>query len=107
MASQIRTLKIQAYEDALEKQKLELDYMQLQIEPHFYLNALNLSIRWHQAEDVELIGGTDREPFSVSPLYCQQSEWKNDGSGRKQAYRSLPEDYGDPFRRKFPIHSGD
>ena len=29
MASQIRTLKIQAYEDALEKQKLELDYMQL------------------------------------------------------------------------------
>lgn len=56
MASQIRTLKIQAYEDALEKQKLELDYMQLQIEPHFYLNALNLINTMAQAEDVELIG---------------------------------------------------
>ena len=104
MASQIRTLKIQAYEDALEKQKLELDYMQLQIEPHFYLNALNLINTMAQAEDVELIGELTE---NLSPLYCQQSEWKNDGSGRKQAYRSLPEDYGDPFRRKFPIHSGD
>lgn len=56
MASQIRTLKIKAYEDALEKQKLELDYMQLQIEPHFYLNALNLINTMAQAEDVELIG---------------------------------------------------
>ena len=56
MVSQIRTLKIQTYEDALEKQKLELDYMQLQIEPHFYLNALNLLNTMAQAEDVELIG---------------------------------------------------
>ena len=56
MVSQIRTLKIQTYEDALEKQKLELDYMQLQIEPHFYLNALNLINTMAQAEDVELIG---------------------------------------------------
>ena len=56
MVKQIKTLKIQTYEDALEKQKLELDYMQLQIEPHFYLNALNLINTMAQAEDVELIG---------------------------------------------------
>ncbi len=56
MVTQIKTLKIQSYEDALEKQKLELDYMQLQIEPHFYLNALNLINTMAQAEDVELIG---------------------------------------------------
>ncbi len=55
MVAQIRTLKIQVYEDALEKKQLEMDYLQLQLEPHFFLNALNLVSLMAQAGDTQLI----------------------------------------------------
>ena len=38
----IKALKIGIYEKELEKQKTELETMQMQIRPHFYLNCLNL-----------------------------------------------------------------
>lgn len=38
----IKALKIEIYEKELEKQKTELETMQMQIRPHFYLNCLNL-----------------------------------------------------------------
>ncbi len=41
MIKQIRRLKITLYEQELEKQKVEMDYLKLQIRPHFYLNCLN------------------------------------------------------------------
>lgn len=41
MIHQIRRLKITLYEQELEKQKIEMDYLKLQIRPHFYLNCLN------------------------------------------------------------------
>lgn len=40
MMAQIKLLKVRAYEEALEKQKNELNYLHLQIKPHFYLNCL-------------------------------------------------------------------
>jgi len=41
MIHQIKRLKITLYEQELEKQKIEMDYLKLQIRPHFYLNCLN------------------------------------------------------------------
>lgn len=41
MIRQIRRLKITLYEQELENQKVEMDYLKLQIRPHFYLNCLN------------------------------------------------------------------
>lgn len=41
MIHQIRRLKITLYERELEKQKVEMDFLKLQIRPHFYLNCLN------------------------------------------------------------------
>lgn len=38
----IKSLKIDIYEKELEKQKTELETMQMQIRPHFYLNCLSL-----------------------------------------------------------------
>lgn len=38
----IKALKIDIYEKELEKQKTELETMQMQIRPHFYLNCLSL-----------------------------------------------------------------
>ncbi len=41
LVRQIRRLKITLYEQELEKQKVEMDFLKLQIRPHFYLNCLN------------------------------------------------------------------
>lgn len=42
MAEKIKTLKIQNYEKELEREKMELKNLQLQIRPHFLLNTFNL-----------------------------------------------------------------
>ncbi len=42
MMEKIRSLKIEAYEKQLEKEKMELETLQLQIRPHFLLNTFNL-----------------------------------------------------------------
>lgn len=42
MMQQINHLKIMVYEERLHKQKSELRYLQLQSNPHYYLNSLNL-----------------------------------------------------------------
>lgn len=40
MLEQIKTLRVKAYEDELEGQRIKLGYYQLQLKPHFYLNCL-------------------------------------------------------------------
>ncbi|SHO45355.1 sensor histidine kinase [Anaerocolumna xylanovorans] len=42
LADEINKLKINVYEEQLEKKKVELDYAQLQVRPHFYINCLNV-----------------------------------------------------------------
>lgn len=42
ICGQVRELKIRTYEQQLEQQKLLLDYMHLQIQPHFYINCMSL-----------------------------------------------------------------
>lgn len=42
LTKEISRLRIEAYENELERQKIQMDYMQLQIKPHFFLNSLNL-----------------------------------------------------------------
>ena len=60
MVSQIKNLKVQAYEDEIEKNKIRMQYMQVQIEPHFYLNALNTINAMAQVGDDELIQSLTR-----------------------------------------------
>lgn len=40
MVTEIKNLKISQYEEKIELQKAELKYLQMQIRPHFFLNAL-------------------------------------------------------------------
>lgn len=40
LLEQIKIFKIDIYERELEKQRIQLDYMKLQIKPHFFLNCL-------------------------------------------------------------------
>ncbi|MBM7568884.1 sensor histidine kinase [Paenibacillus sacheonensis] len=40
LVKQIKAYKIDIYEREIEKQRIQLDYMKLQIKPHFFLNCL-------------------------------------------------------------------
>lgn len=40
MLKEIKNLKIESYEKEIEKRKVEFQYLQLQIRPHFYLNCM-------------------------------------------------------------------
>ncbi|WP_223068625.1 sensor histidine kinase [Paenibacillus caui] len=40
LIEQVKKFKIDLYERELEKQRIQLDYMKLQIKPHFFLNCL-------------------------------------------------------------------
>lgn len=42
MTEQIRTLKIDVYEQKVRRQKAELQYLKLQVNPHFYINCLDV-----------------------------------------------------------------
>lgn len=55
MMDQIMCLKIDNYERKLEKKKIELSNLQLQIRPHFLLNSFNLLFNLAQMKDYEKI----------------------------------------------------
>lgn len=55
MVSQIKQLKINVYEEQLLVQKAELKHLQLQINPHFYLNSLNTIYNLAQFQNYGLI----------------------------------------------------
>lgn len=55
MVLQIRELKIHVYEEKINKQKAELKHLQLQINPHFFLNSLNVIFQLAQVKDFRLI----------------------------------------------------
>jgi len=42
MMTEIQRLRISVYEEQLNKQKAELQHLQLQLNPHFFINTLNL-----------------------------------------------------------------
>lgn len=55
MVTEIKGLKIDNYEKELEAQKSLLQYLQLQVNPHFYLNALNIIYSLAQVKDYKMI----------------------------------------------------
>lgn len=58
---EIKKLKISIYEQELEKKRIQMDFMQLQIRPHFYLNCLTTIYSmaqtqlYHEIEQMTLI----------------------------------------------------
>lgn len=41
LLSEVERLKVAVYEQGIEKQAIQMDFLKLQIKPHFYLNCLN------------------------------------------------------------------
>lgn len=52
---EIKTLKIDMYEERLHKQKIQMQYLQSQIAPHFLINCLNTVYQLADAEQPELL----------------------------------------------------
>ncbi|WP_019004516.1 sensor histidine kinase [Cohnella laeviribosi] len=55
MISQIQKLKIDVYEEQLNRQRAELQHLQLQIKPHFFLNSLNIVYHLAKTKKYDLI----------------------------------------------------
>ncbi|ACT02267.1 histidine kinase [Paenibacillus sp. JDR-2] len=55
MISKIEELKIHVYEEQLSKQRAELKQLQLQINPHFFMNSLNILYNLAQVKQFEPI----------------------------------------------------
>ena len=55
MLRQIQKLKIEKYEVQLEAQKASMQYLQLQIKPHFYVNLLNIIYALAEQQDFGMI----------------------------------------------------
>lgn len=55
MVGEIEDLKINVYEEKLNHQKAELKHLQLQINPHFFLNSLNIIFNLAILRDYKLI----------------------------------------------------
>lgn len=55
MKVQIRNLKIQGYEQKIREQNIHMQYLFSQIQPHFFLNALNVIYSFAEIERYDLI----------------------------------------------------
>lgn len=54
MMNQIQTLKIDIYESEISKQRVRLDYLSQQIQPHFILNTLNIIYSYEAHEYAQI-----------------------------------------------------
>lgn len=55
MKSQIHHLKIQSYEQQIREQKIHMEYLFGQMQPHFFLNALNVIYSFVEIQRYDLI----------------------------------------------------
>lgn len=55
MTTEIEHLKIDVYEEKLRKQEANMQLLQMQIKPHFFLNTLTTIMGFAQAKDYEMV----------------------------------------------------
>lgn len=55
MMSEIQTLRVNVFEEQLNKQREELQRLQMQVNPHFFLNSLNIVYNLAKVKNFELI----------------------------------------------------
>lgn len=55
MSAQIKNLKINIYEERIRNQKARLDFYQIQINPHFFINTLNTIYSFAQTNNCAMV----------------------------------------------------
>lgn len=66
LVERVGKLKIEKYESELKSQKATMQYLQLQIKPHFYANLLNIIYSLAQSRDYETIQRVSRAIVNYS-----------------------------------------
>ncbi|MCI7812740.1 MAG: histidine kinase [Robinsoniella sp.] len=55
MLKEIKHLKIKVYEEKIQKQKAQLDFLQIQTNPHFFINAMNVLYSYARLNNMEMV----------------------------------------------------
>lgn len=71
MLTKINDLKLEAYEKKLDLKQAQLQYLQLQIRPHFYLNCLK-SLYGMAEKNNTARSGKHSGSFRIFPLYLSK-----------------------------------
>ncbi len=58
MVEQVKNLRLMAYEEEINRQKAQLRYLQLQVNPHFFLNCLKVLYALSQKGNIEQLQDT-------------------------------------------------
>lgn len=98
MVNQIHTLKIEAYEQDIEKLKMETTNLRLQINPHLLLNSLNMIYSLAQSRNYEVITQYTEKLME----YFRYSLRQNDELVKLSAEMDFVKHYLDIQRIRFP-----
>lgn len=74
MVVEIQDLKIDVYEERLHAQKAEMKHLQMQINPHFFLNTLNIVFQLADLQRYELVKKTVRHLVQYFRFMLQVKE---------------------------------
>lgn len=73
MVEEIKDLKIGVYEERLNAQKAEMKHLQMQINPHFFLNTMNIIFQLADMKRYELVKKTVRHMVQYFRFMLQAS----------------------------------
>lgn len=112
MVQEIKNLKIQVYEEIVQRQKTELEFLQIQIKPHFFINALNLIFNYARMEELSTVKALTmnlvrhfrytlygknlvpiREEIAFIHNYLEINEWKNRDSCSIEFIAKIPKEF--------------
>lgn len=111
MVQEMKHLKIQVYEEIVQRQKTELEFLQIQIKPHFFMNALNLIFNYARMDQIATVKAITlnlvrhfrytlygknlvsiREEIAFIHNYLEINEWKNRDSCSIRFVSQIPEE---------------
>lgn len=114
MVKEIRSLKIKVYEEQLQKQKAQLDFLRIQINPHFFINAMNVLYHYALLKNLEMVQNmtlslvrhfrytlygdpmvTIREEIEFIQNYLHLQDLRNDGKSNIILDIEIPENLMD------------
>lgn len=55
MLKEIKNLKIKVYEEKIQRQKAQLDFLQIQTNPHFFINAMNVVYNYARLNNMDMV----------------------------------------------------
>lgn len=100
MMGEIKQLKMDVYEERLQRQRIRRQYYQLQIQPHFFMNSLNMVYQLAQAGETELV---QQMTMHLSRYFRSSLKNKEEEISLSEEL-TLVEEYLEIQRFRYPYH---